>query len=148
MADPRGLLMADAAARAVEFVGLPEASLNLAHAVIYLASAPKSGGVKGALLSVQADVRERPAGAVPVHLRDTSYRQARRLGHGKGYLYPHDDPRGWVEQEYRPPEVADRVYYRPTEHGEEGALTSRWPWGAPSDDGTDPTGDPDNLPDS
>src|SRR3954467_13851234 len=92
MADPMGLVVADAAARAVEFVGLPEASLNLAHAVIYLATAPKSNTTKAALLSVQADVRDRPAGLVPMHLRDQSYRSAKRLGHGKGYQYPHDFP--------------------------------------------------------
>src|SRR5207244_10134351 len=74
MADPMGLVVADAAARAVEFVGLPEAGLNLAHAVIYLATAPKSNTTKAALLAVQADVRGRPAGRVPTHLRAESYR--------------------------------------------------------------------------
>src|SRR5439155_19787618 len=96
LADPMGLVVADAAARAVEFVGLPEAGLNLAHAVIYLATAPKSNTTKAGLLAVQADVRDRPAGLVPMHLRDQSYRSARRLGHGKGYQYPHDFPEGWV----------------------------------------------------
>ncbi|MDQ3756971.1 MAG: replication-associated recombination protein A [Actinomycetota bacterium] len=123
MADPMGLLVADAAARAVEFVGLPEAQLNLAHAVIYLATAPKSNSVKASLGRASADVQERPAGAVPAHLRDASYRSARKIGHGVGYRYPHDDPRGWVEQEYRPPEVAGRIYYEPTDHGHEGDIT-------------------------
>jgi len=125
MADSTALVVADAAARAVEFVGLPEAAFNLAHAVVHLASAPKSGAVKAALLAVQGDVRDRPAGAVPAHLRDSSYRAAKKLGHGVGYKYPHDDPRGWVEQEYRPPEVAGRVYYRPTEHGAEADVARR-----------------------
>src|SRR5207244_5058892 len=102
MADPLALVVADAAARAVEFVGLPEAQLNLAHAVVYLATAPKSNRAATALWRAQEDVRERAAGAVPMHLRDTSYGAARKLGHGKGYRYPHDDPRAWVPQDYRP----------------------------------------------
>lgn len=117
MADPQGLLVADAAARAVEFVGLPEAQLNLAHAVVYLATAPKSNAVTTALGAARADVHEQPLGAVPSHLRDAHYKSAARLGHGTGYEYPHDDPRGWVEQEYRPPEVASRRYFRPSGHG-------------------------------
>jgi putative ATPase len=117
MADPTGLLVADAAARAVEFVGLPEAQLNLAHAVVYLATAPKSNAVTTAIGDARADVRERPAGAVPTHLRDAHYPGAARLGHGEGYRYPHDDPRGWLPQEYRPPEVAGRRYFRPSGHG-------------------------------
>ena len=117
MADPNGLLVADAAARAVEFVGLPEAQLNLAHAVVYLARAPKSNAVTTALGAARADVRNCPGGAVPTHLRDAHYRSAATLGHGDGYRYPHDDPRGWLPQEYRPPEVAGRRYFRPSGHG-------------------------------
>jgi len=111
MADPQSLLMADAAARALEFVGLPEARLNLAQAVIHLSLAPKSNAVIRALEAATADVRDRPSGRVPVHLRDAHYPGAQRLGHGKGYRYPHDEPGGRVEQEYRPPEVAGRQYY-------------------------------------
>ncbi len=125
MADSRGLIVADAAARAVEFVGLPEAQLNLAHAVVYLATAPKSNTTTVALGRAQADVRDRPAGAVPAHLRDAHYRGAASIGHGEGYEYPHDDPRGWVEQEYRPSEVAGRSYYRPSPHGEEREIDER-----------------------
>jgi putative ATPase len=125
MADPLALVVADAAARAVEFVGLPEASLNLAQAVVHLATAPKSNRVHSALTRARADVRERPAGAVPAHLRDASYRAARSLGHGVGYEYPHDDPRGWVPQDYRPPEVAGRVYYEPSGHGAEQEIAER-----------------------
>jgi len=125
MADPRGLLVADAAARAVEFVGLPEAQLNLAHAVVYLATAPKSNRVTVALGAAQADVRDRPAGAVPPHLRDAHYKGAVSLGHGAGYDYPHDDPRGWAPQEHRPPETAGRVYYEPSAHGEEPRIEER-----------------------
>src|SRR5206468_9528186 len=89
MADPMGLVVAEAAARAVEFVGLPEAQLNLAHAVVYLATAPKSNRAATALWRAQEDVRERAAGAVPMPLRDPSYGAARQLGHGKGHRYPH-----------------------------------------------------------
>jgi putative ATPase len=111
MADPNGLLIADAAARAVEFVGLPEAQLNLAHAVVYLALAPKSNGVIAALGRARADAQLGGVGAVPMHLRDAHYRGARSLGHGVGYVYPHDDPSGAVGQEYRPAEVAGNVYW-------------------------------------
>jgi putative ATPase len=126
MADPMSLLIADAAAQAVEFVGLPEAQLNLAQAVIHLASAPKSNSVIAALGAAQADVADLPAGQVPAHLRDASYRGATRLGHGKGYQYPHADDRGWVEQEYRPPHLQGRTYYRPSRHGAEPEQVARW----------------------
>ena len=125
MADPMALLTADAAARAVEFVGLPEAQLNLAHAVIHLATAPKSNRVTAALGQAQADVRDKPAGEVPMHLRSAGYYGAKKLGHGIGYEYPHDDPRGWVPQEHRPPEVAGRVYYEPSDHGFEREIAER-----------------------
>jgi putative ATPase len=125
MADPMALLTADAAARAVEFVGLPEAQLNLAHAVIHLATAPKSNRVTAALGQAQQDVKERPAGEVPMHLRSAGYYGAKKLGHGIGYEYPHDDPRGWVPQEHRPPEVAGRVYYQPSDHGFEREIAER-----------------------
>ncbi len=125
MADPMALLVADAAARAVEFVGLPEARLNLAQAVVHLATAPKSNRVYQALARAAADVRDKPAGEVPAHLRDASYYGARKLGHGAGYEYPHDDPRGWVPQDYRPPEVAGRVYYEPSGHGFEEEVAER-----------------------
>jgi putative ATPase len=125
MADPMALLVADAAARAVEFVGLPEAQLNLAHAVIHMATAPKSNRVTAALGQAQADVRDKPAGEVPMHLRSAGYYGAKKLGHGIGYEYPHDDPRGWVPQEHRPPEVAGRVYYEPSDHGFEREIAER-----------------------
>ena len=111
LADPQSLLVADAAARALEFVGLPEARLNLAQAVIHLSLAPKSNAVLRALDAATADVRDRPTGRVPTHLRDAHYPGARRLGHGEGYRSPHDEPGGRVEQEYRPPEVAGRRYF-------------------------------------
>jgi putative ATPase len=125
MADPMALVVADAAARAVEFVGLPEAHLNLAQAVVHLATAPKSNRSALAIWAAEADVKNKPAGAVPAHLRDSSYRSAKRIGHGVGYEYPHDDPRGWVPQEYRPSELADRRYYEPSDHGYEQEIGER-----------------------
>ena len=126
MADPQSLLIADAAARAVEYVGLPEAQLNLAQAVVHLASAPKSNTVTTALGAAQEDVASQPAGQVPAHLRDSHYRGAARLGHGKGYRYPHDDARGWAEQQYRPEHLEGRVYYQPSTHGAEPGRFERW----------------------
>lgn len=125
LADPMALVVADAAARAVEFVGLPEAQLNLAEAVVYLATAPKSNRVTVALGRAQADVERAGRAEVPLHLRDRHYPGAARLGHGEGYRYPHDDPRGWVEQAYRPPEAAGHVYYEPSAHGAESQLRLR-----------------------
>ena len=125
LADPMALVVSDAAARAVEFVGLPEAQLSLAEAVVYLACAPKSNRVTTALGRARADAREGPRADVPTHLRDAHYWSAKGIGHGEGYRYPHDDPRGWVEQDYRPPQVAGHVYYEPSEHGAEEAIAER-----------------------
>ncbi len=124
-ADPTSLLVAVAAAQALEHVGLPEAQLNLAQAVVHLAAAPKSNRTTAAIGAARADVRERPSSGVPAHLRDGHYQGAKVLGHGAGYRYPHDDPRGWVEQAYRPPEVADRTYYDPSRHGHEREIAER-----------------------
>ena len=127
LADDGALLVADAAARAVEYVGLPEAQLNLAHAVVRLATAPKSNRVTVALGRAAADARAAGAGEVPMHLRDAHYQGAQSLGHGDGYRYPHDDPDGWVAQQHRPAEVAANVYYEPSDHGAEAALAERRP---------------------
>ena len=127
MADDGALLVADAAARAVEYVGLPEAQLNLAHAVVRLATAPKSNRVTVALGRAAADARAAGAGEVPMHLRDAHYQGAKSLGHGEGYRYPHDDPDGWVPQEHRPAEVAANVYYEPSDHGAEATLRKHRP---------------------
>ena len=124
-ADSMGLVVADAAARAVEFVGLPEAQLNLAHAVVYLATAPKSNTVMSGLARAFDDVEHRPAGAVPAPLRSTHPYQRNKMREGGGYVYPHNDPSGFVPQEYRPPEVAGRVYYRPSPHGAEAEIGRR-----------------------
>jgi len=119
LADPQGLLVADAAAHAVEYVGLPEARLNLAQAVLYLARAPKSNSVLTALDAATRDIRDGAPARVPPHLRDASYPGAARLGHGDGYQYPHADPTGWVDQAYRPAEAADHRYYRASGHGDD-----------------------------
>ena len=126
MADPTALLVADAAARAVELVGLPEAGINLAHAVIHLALAPKSNSVITALGAALETVRRLPAGAVPPHLRDAHYAGAKTLGHGKGYQYPHDTESGWVKQQHVPGEVADERFYKPGRHGAEREAVKRW----------------------
>jgi putative ATPase len=125
MADPMALVVADAAARAVEFVGLPEAQLNLAQAVVHLATAPKSNRAAMGVWRAREDVRNGVGGEVPKHLRDAHYRGARALGHGKGYEYPHDDPRGWLAQQYAPDDVVGRHYYEPSEHGFEQEVRRR-----------------------
>ena len=124
-ADPTSLLIAVAAAQAVEHVGLPEAQLNLSQAVIHLATAPKSNRATIAIGKAQTDVREKPSSGVPAHLRDGHYQGAAKIGHGIGYEYPHNDPRGWVEQDYRPPELAGQRYYEPTSHGHEAEIAER-----------------------
>jgi len=125
MADPTALQIAVAAAHAVEFVGLPEARINLAQAVIHLALAPKSNAVIKAIGAAQADVQAGLIGAVPAHLRDAHYAGAKRLGHGEGYVYPHDLPEGIVAQQYAPDVVRGRVYYEPTTHGAESRFSER-----------------------
>ena len=125
MADPTALQTAVAAAHAVEFVGLPEARINLAQAVIHLALAPKSNAVIKAIGAAQADVRAGLIGPVPAHLRDAHYAGAKRLGHGDGYVYPHDVPDGIVAQQYAPDVINGRTYYEPTTHGMESRFSER-----------------------
>jgi putative ATPase len=118
LADPRALQVAVAAADAVEYVGLPEAQLNLAEAAIYLATAPKSNAVKTAIFSAREDVREHGNVRPPKMLRGSGYRGAKALGSGEGYIYPHDDPRGF-ELDYLPEELRGRRYWQPKGAGEE-----------------------------
>jgi putative ATPase len=125
LADPTALLTAVAAAQAVEFVGLPEARINLAQAVIHISLAPKSNAVIKAIGAADADVRNGLIGAVPAHLRDTHYPGAGKVGHGEGYLYPHDFDDGIVAQRYAPDPVADRIYYEPSGHGQEARVAER-----------------------
>jgi putative ATPase len=125
MADPTALLTATAAAQAVQLVGLPEGRLNLAHAVIHLATAPKSNAVIRAINAAEADVRAGLAGVVPSPLRDSHYPGARKLGSGKRYVYPHDLPSGVAEQQYPPDELVGRDYYEPSARGAERDLAER-----------------------
>jgi putative ATPase len=127
MADPTALGVATAAAHAVEFVGLPEAQLNLAQAVIHLATAPKSNSATAAIGAAIADVRAGRGGPVPRGLRDAHYSGAKGLGHGTGYRYPHDDQRGVVTQQYAPDDLVGTDYYRPSQHGAERAVATRLP---------------------
>ena len=121
-ADPMALLVANGAWDAVERVGLPECQLNLAQAVTYLATAPKSNAATVAIGLAVKDVREGRTLPVPKHLRDASYGGAKAFGHGTGYEYPHDHAGGWVEQEYVP---TDAVYYTPTGRGFEATIAER-----------------------
>ncbi len=125
MADPMALLVANAAAHAVEYAGLPEAQLNLAQACVHLATAPKSNRSALGIWNAREDVRNGVGGEVPPHLRGTGYRGAATLGHGEGYVYPHDDPKGWVDQQYGPDDLGGRVYYEPSDHGFEAEVARR-----------------------
>ena len=118
LADPQALVVAVAAAQAVEHVGLPEARLNLAEAAIYLALAPKSNAVITALGEAAKDVRELGHTRPPDELRDTHYYGAKKLGRGEGYIYPHSDPRGF-EVDHLPEPLKGKKYYRPSESSEE-----------------------------
>ncbi|WP_432922627.1 replication-associated recombination protein A [Microbispora sp. CA-135349] len=126
MADPTCLQVAVAAAQAVEFIGLPEGRINLAQAVIHCALAPKSNAVVKAIGAASDDVRRGMVGRVPGHLRDAHYAGAKKLGHGKGYQYPHDFEHGLVRQDYAPEELRERRYYEPTTHGAEARFAERW----------------------
>lgn len=125
MADPTALGVAVAAADAVQYIGMPEGRIPLAQAVVHLATAPKSNAAYLGIDQAIADVRAGRAGRVPKHLRDAHYPGAKRLGHGKGYVYPHDDPIGVVPQQYLPDPLHGAVYYTPTEHGNEREVSAR-----------------------
>ena len=122
MADSNALLVAQAAAQAVEFIGLPEANLLLAHATVYLATAPKSNSCTVAIGKASQEIRDGRTLAVPTHLRDGHYKGSERLGHGKGYLYNHDFEGSYVPQAYLP---EGRRYYEPTENGLEKRIKER-----------------------
>ncbi|GAA1766829.1 replication-associated recombination protein A [Nonomuraea sp. AD125B] len=126
MADPTCLQTAVAAAQAVQLIGLPEGQINLAHAVIHCALAPKSNAVVKAIGAAIGDVRKGLIGQVPGHLRDAHYGGAAKLGHGEGYKYPHDFDHGLVRQDYAPEQVRERRYYEPTRHGAEAPVAERW----------------------
>ncbi|HSM02413.1 MAG TPA: replication-associated recombination protein A [Acidimicrobiia bacterium] len=125
LADPRALAVAVDAAHALQFVGLPEASYALHHAALYLATAPKSNSVGRTISAARAAVEETPAARVPPHLRSTGFRGAEKLGHGVGYVYPHDHPGNVAAQQYLPDEAAGRFLYRPGDTGAERELAER-----------------------
>ncbi|WP_337062719.1 replication-associated recombination protein A [Kineococcus sp. G2] len=125
MADPSALQTAVAAMHAVAQIGMPEARIVLAQAVVHVATAPKSNAAYNAVNAAIADVRAGRGGAVPAHLRDAHYAGAKRLGHGGGYVYAHDAPAGVAAQQYPPDELVGRDYYAPTDRGFEGQLRER-----------------------
>ncbi len=124
-ADPHALMLATAAADAVQFVGLPECRLNLAQAALYLAVAAKSNAVIKAINAAAKDVRTGSGYEVPAHLRDAHYSGAKKLGHGKGYRYPHASSDHWVDQEYLPENLKGRRYYEPSDSGVEKKIAAR-----------------------
>ena len=117
-ADPQALQVAVAAAQAVERLGMPEAQIPLAQAVTYVASAPKSNAAYMAIAEAMEAVKNTKT-TVPVHLQDSHYRGASKMGHGIGYKYAHDYPNHYVEQQYMPSELQGKVFYTPTENGYE-----------------------------
>ncbi len=119
LADPFALTLAVSAAEAVHYVGWPEARIALAEAAVYVATAPKSNCAYIGIEEAIADIYNKPFSGVPMHLRDTSYKGAKVLGHGKGYKYPHDYPGHYTKQQYLPDEFKDKVYYHPSENGKE-----------------------------
>lgn len=125
MADPTALQTAVAAAQTVQLIGMPEAQLTLAHAVVHLATAPKSNAVTTALGAAMNDVRSGKAGLVPPHLRDGHYSGAERMGNAVGYRYSHDHPDGVVPQQYPPDELVGVDYYQPTGRGGEREIAGR-----------------------
>jgi putative ATPase len=124
-ADPQALLVADAAARAVDRVGLPECAHNLAQATVYLALAPKSNASYKALGAARAEVRRNGAKTPPDHLRDAHYPGAKALGRGEGYRYAHDEPSGVADQQLLPDDLENARFYAPTERGFEAELSRR-----------------------
>ena len=118
-ADPHALLVAQAAANAVDFIGMPEGMVLLAQATIYIACAPKSNAAYAAIGKALDDVANIPIKAIPNHLRDPGHKGAAALGHGKGYQYAHNFPGNYTPQDYLPSELADKVYYQPSENGVE-----------------------------
>ncbi len=124
-ANPMGLVVAVSAARAVEMIGLPEARINLAQAVTYLAVSPKSNAAIMGIDAASEAVRHRSDGKVPAHLRDSHYRGSEALGRGVDYRYPHNYPGGYVAQQYLPDDIKDDTFYHPTDHGSEKAIAER-----------------------
>lgn len=124
-ADPQALMVAVAAFNAVDVIGMPEGRIVLAQAAVYVASAPKSNASYVGINKALEDIRNKPIGKVPGHLKDASYKGAASFGHGKGYKYPHDYKNAYVKQQYLPDEYLDDKYYRPTNNGYEKIIKER-----------------------
>ena len=124
LADPNGIVVASACARALEWCGLPEAQYHLAEATVYLTTAPKSNSL-GAYFKALAEVEAEGKIEVPNHLRDAN-RDAVALGHGKDYKYPHEFPEHWVEQQYLPDAIRDKRFYEPSDQGREREIAEEW----------------------
>ncbi|GAA1244080.1 putative ATPase [Microbacterium phyllosphaerae] len=125
LADPQGLVIAVAAADAVAFIGMPEGRIPLAEATVYLATTAKSNAAYSGIDAAIADIRSGGFGRVPLHLRDAHYPGAKRLGHGRGYVYPHDSEFGILPQQYLPDELQGRRYYEPKNLGAERDISAR-----------------------
>ena len=123
LADPQGILVANAAAQNFEYIGMPEGIYPIAHATLYLATAPKSNSV-GAYFEVRDEIEKNGAKPVPIHLMDAS-RDGKGLGHGQGYDYPHNHEGHWVKQQYLPDELKDRRFYHPSDQGYEAQIAER-----------------------
>lgn len=126
LADPYALTMAVSCQQAVEFIGMPEGFLPLAETCVYLALAKKSNSAYAAYMNALKEIKTNGAQAVPLHLRNPSTKLHKEWGYGKGYLYPHNYPEGWVEQTYLPHEATVKRYYAPKNHGEEPRLAQWW----------------------
>jgi len=124
-ADPQALVVAMAAAQAVQFIGMPEARIILSQAVIYIATAPKSNACYMAIDQAINDLKQKNCGSVPLHLRDAHYQGAKKLGHGANYLYPHNYEGNIVKQQYFPDALVGTVYYRPSENGKEESIQNK-----------------------
>jgi len=124
-ADPMALVVANAAAQAVQFIGLPEGRIPLSQAAIYVACTEKSNAAYLAIDRATGDLQKRPPLPVPLHLRNASFEAQREAGIGVGYQYPHDFPHGWVAQSYLPNGMEGVRYYEPTDRGREGKLALR-----------------------
>lgn len=119
LADPMVMLQAHAAANALEWLGMPEARIPIAQAVLAITNAPKSNSAVESIDRALAFVKQQPTGEVPAHLKSSNYPGASKLGHGQGYLYPHYYPNHWVEQTYLPPNVQGQIFYVPSEMGKD-----------------------------
>lgn len=122
LANPQAMVQAVTAAQSLELIGMPEARLSLTQAIIFLCESPKSNAVVCAVDAAFSDAEHSFDEPVPIHLRDTSYSGAKKLGHGTGYKYPHDYPGHWVQQEYMPVSIRGHRYYEPSDQGAEAKI--------------------------